>query len=408
MHYSDRFSMRRFNVLVIDECHYCAGNHTYAIIMKKYYHTLPKDARPHVLGLTASPLVNLREDHSDQELESMLQTLEVTLDAHLVSAEHLIPDNYRKRVAIESVMEYDGSQRSLPSADNLRLHHSRFREFRQLEQLYQDLGPLPVSLYCQALRRELARNEFENETPLQYQTALHHIQSMIQFCEQECHFFSHQGRTDKLVALEQILEDEIEHHGGADTVGLVFTDRRVTAVALYNYFRWREANREDPKDQAKYSWGRSAELRQQLPVSSNIIPPVEAVNDIFADSNEDPFLEFQKPKAPEPMDHAPFDQFMDAEDEESVEEHQSTSPTVHTEERLPQAPRTSIRSAVLVRNITSIFNSLSLEKASTDISEETAQSWLHVDQKIRNVLTMLRRKELNLLFATCKFKAFLC
>ncbi len=404
MHYGDLFSMRRFNVVVMDECHYCAGNHAYAIIMNKFYHTIPKEERPHVLGLTASPLVSVRDSHSDQELESMLHTLEETLDAKLVSSEHLIPDIFRKRVAIEAVIEYEGSQRSLPPADNLPLHSSRFREFRQLQQLYQDLGPLPVSLYCKVLVRELARNEFENETPQEYGAAIQHLKSMIRFCEQECHCFSHQGRTDKLVALEEVLEAEIEHHGGSETVGLVFADRRVTAVALHNYFQWREQNRE--KEKIKYSWGRSAQLRRGPSLSTRIIPPVHSrdndTDDIFADSGDDPFLKFQAESVPESTGLSIKDQFMDA-DHEPLEVNTSSQPQ-DPDDLLPRR-RTSIRSIALVRNVTNIFNSLSMKRTPTDTSKASVNAWLHVNHKIRDVLTKLRRKELNLLFATCRLKS---
>jgi superfamily II DNA or RNA helicase len=61
MHYADMFQMRRFNLLVVDECHYATGNHAYAVIMNKFYHVLPKEERPRVIGLTASPLCNVRK-----------------------------------------------------------------------------------------------------------------------------------------------------------------------------------------------------------------------------------------------------------------------------------------------------------------------------------------------------------
>ncbi len=37
--------------------------------------------------------------------------------------------------------------------------------------------------------------------------------------------------------MEQLLEDIIESKGAANTVGVVFVDRRITALALYDYFR---------------------------------------------------------------------------------------------------------------------------------------------------------------------------
>jgi hypothetical protein len=40
-----------------------------------------------------------------------------------------------------------------------------------------------------------------------------------------------------LAVLEQLLEDIIESKGAKNTVGVVFVDRRITALALYDYFR---------------------------------------------------------------------------------------------------------------------------------------------------------------------------
>ena len=40
--------------------------------------------------------------------------------------------------------------------------------------------------------------------------------------------------------MEQLLEDIIESKGAASTVGVVFVDRRITALALYDYFRHRD------------------------------------------------------------------------------------------------------------------------------------------------------------------------
>ena len=93
MHWGDMFSMDRFNLVVIDECHYASGNHSYRLLMDKFYHPLPKDKRPRILGLTASPLLNVKENHTDEQLVAQLHALEATLDATLVSAAGLVLDD---------------------------------------------------------------------------------------------------------------------------------------------------------------------------------------------------------------------------------------------------------------------------------------------------------------------------
>jgi hypothetical protein len=184
------FSMTRFNLVILDECHYATGNHAYAMIMNKFYHPLPSNERPRVLGLTASPLVNVKESHTDEQLESMLTSLETTLDATLASASGLISSEKGLliKAAEESVVGYVGtnSGRALPAADNLELHESRYREFRRLNKLYQDLGPLIVSIYCRTLKREISRNEFEKETTRQFNEALRLLEHLATFCDQDC------------------------------------------------------------------------------------------------------------------------------------------------------------------------------------------------------------------------------
>ena len=53
------------------------------------------------------------------------------------------------------------------------------------------------------------------------------------------------------------MEEQIEEHGGAETVGLVFTDRRITAMALHNYFLHRS------KEVDKSNWTRAGKARRE-------------------------------------------------------------------------------------------------------------------------------------------------
>jgi hypothetical protein len=41
-HYRDFITLANVDVLIIDECHHAAaGNHSYGMILKKHYHSLP-------------------------------------------------------------------------------------------------------------------------------------------------------------------------------------------------------------------------------------------------------------------------------------------------------------------------------------------------------------------------------
>ncbi len=147
MHWGDVFSMDRFNLVVVDECHYASGNHSYRRLMDKFYHPLPRNKRPRILGLTASPLLNVKENQSDEQLAAQLHALEATLDATLISAKGLVSDDSVEFLSTsieERVLffRHSNQKRAIPCADNLDLLKSRYREFKQLDQLYDDLGPL--------------------------------------------------------------------------------------------------------------------------------------------------------------------------------------------------------------------------------------------------------------------------
>jgi hypothetical protein len=193
MHWGDLFSLARFNLVVIDECHYACGSHPYRHLMTKFYHTLPPDDRPHILGLTASPLISFSENNSDQQLSTLLDSLEETLNATLVSATGLNSSNdedlsyWQSRTIVEEVLHYQTTNtgRSIPSAKNLKLLPSRYRELDLLEHLYQDLGPLVLRSYSQVVQRELSRNYFESESKAQFDAAIKYLKCVEDFCDQE-------------------------------------------------------------------------------------------------------------------------------------------------------------------------------------------------------------------------------
>ena len=65
------------------------------------------------------------------------------------------------------------------------------------------------------------------------------LMEISKFCADLCKNDPTGGRTEKLAVLEQLLEDIIESKGAENAVGVVFVDRRITALALYDYFRHR-------------------------------------------------------------------------------------------------------------------------------------------------------------------------
>lgn len=61
--------MEEINLLILDECHHAVKKHPYSLVMSEFYHTTPKEKRPSIFGMTASP-VNLKGSYEDAKLNS--------------------------------------------------------------------------------------------------------------------------------------------------------------------------------------------------------------------------------------------------------------------------------------------------------------------------------------------------
>ena len=426
MHYGDMFRMDRFNLVVIDECHYASsGNHAYRNLMKKFYHPLELEKRPRVLGLTASPLLNVKESHDDKQLSSMLDNLERTLDSKMVSAVGLITTHdgddtqtgsigsvntgsdtsgFLHRVIREQTFNYRGKNmiRTIPIADNLDLLPSRYREFKQLEQLYKDLGPLVLMIYCTVLRRELSKNIFENESTLQFDCAVSHLKRIEEFCSQETKYLPHMGRNDKMLALEELIETLIEEQGGAKTIGLVFVERRITAIALQCYFLWRnqqildESSANTSSDWKFAKKARRQKLKSdsyfQLKISENKGDQGDDEDDQFDDSIDDPFRVFEQRNKPQnevsvtagfqgEIKEASNDisQFMDADsDSDEVDDGAEGSSKKGLFHGLGECSNLVLRSAIsklCCRDLTHFKTSRSCRRKARSIGEESCSDF---------------------------------
>eukprot|EP01029_Cantina_marsupialis_P023794 TRINITY_DN599_c3_g1_i1.p1 TRINITY_DN599_c3_g1~~TRINITY_DN599_c3_g1_i1.p1 ORF type:complete len:1687 (+),score=527.87 TRINITY_DN599_c3_g1_i1:61-5121(+) len=69
---NDQFSLKDVALLVLDEAHHALKKHPYKTLMT-YWTDLPKDQRPKVFGMTASPLHNKPPSHDDERTCEMLQ-----------------------------------------------------------------------------------------------------------------------------------------------------------------------------------------------------------------------------------------------------------------------------------------------------------------------------------------------
>lgn len=66
--------MEDIQLIVFDECHHTDQDHLYNLIMRDFFfHKFTADQkRPHILGLTASPIKQKIERFSESDIESML------------------------------------------------------------------------------------------------------------------------------------------------------------------------------------------------------------------------------------------------------------------------------------------------------------------------------------------------
>jgi ERCC4-related helicase len=358
-HYADLFHMSNFNLVVLDECHYCTGNHDYAVIMRDYFHTTTPKDRPRILGLTASPLINVKVNHSDAQLLEQLSMLEATLDARIIPLADLVVSdpknssnesdnddtnvhddekdttNLYQKEADETTVTYLGNSASrlglppLPVSDDLELHPTRRKEFRQLEQLYDDLGPVALSIYSSALVEELSRNTYEKESSEQFARAVMYLTTITDFCHDTTTSAANdpdknsRGRTDKLQKLEALLEREMEMR--PDAVGLVFVERRVTAMALHHYFQNR---RRSPNATMLHANATPKPLLATATTSGNQggdagsnPAPKQAESLIAATTATNSGNHGEYPgSAPAPKQACDFDQFADASDDDGNEE----------------------------------------------------------------------------------------
>ena len=69
-------------LLVFDECHHCVKSDPYAQLQANFYHAAPPDARPHILGLTASAVDGLRSSS-----DGVMRSLERALDSQIVTVQ---------------------------------------------------------------------------------------------------------------------------------------------------------------------------------------------------------------------------------------------------------------------------------------------------------------------------------
>mmetsp|Transcript_3985 Transcript_3985/g.5196 ORF Transcript_3985/g.5196 Transcript_3985/m.5196 type:complete len:1557 (+) Transcript_3985:97-4767(+) len=256
-HYSNTFYLSRVNLIVVDECHHSIGNHSYAVIFRNYYHVLSKELRPHVLGLTASPIINIKKKViTSKEIEEKLSELESALDARVVSLTNLQfmkeegNEVMHSNVEEKSILYEDNHLPSsnFPSHENIGLHQNRIKELNQLCYLLEQYGPVLVWKYSEAVEREISRNRYEGETENQFYILKNHLTAVSEHCKNVSLNSLNGGRSSKLIKLEELLNEQygVNSDGSSrpgfddNTIGIVFVQRKISAVSLKHYFCFRQ------------------------------------------------------------------------------------------------------------------------------------------------------------------------
>jgi hypothetical protein len=260
------------------------------------------------------------------------------------------------------------------------------------------------------------------------------------------------------MALEEQLERLIEKNGGADTVGLVFVDRRITALALHAFFRHRQnaidqgtwtragparrdaKKRMDAEAAARGSFGKCPTA---IMSKHSIAVDCSECSDQFDDSEADfaRYSLFREPvdlngclSIPTQVSHsgkvlpAVDGQFDDAEESvsEAMEHGENIRGTQIQESSVASGQFSDasgdidfdfglneageyfidecyngekIRSGVMVRRATHVFRYLSGGTRNNEEGKDN-EEWLHKETRIREVMRKLRKKEINVLFAT--------
>ncbi|KAJ1310059.1 hypothetical protein OPQ81_006811 [Rhizoctonia solani] len=183
------WSINKILLLVFDEAHHCNKNHVYAQIMRTHYHHCPISERPHIFGMTASPIFNIRnpvqslaqlQENMDSKILAVRDNvLELALNAPKPQEffvecppsnsdypDYPIPNMWSVVSGFESLI--------FPEPDDIRKLTTRF------EHVIEELGPLAADYFILLfIRRAIEKSTvssselgayFSRETPVAPQT----------------------------------------------------------------------------------------------------------------------------------------------------------------------------------------------------------------------------------------------
>ncbi|KAH6555158.1 hypothetical protein KP509_1Z277300, partial [Ceratopteris richardii] len=98
--------MSYIHLLILDECHHAVKKHPYSLVMSEFYHTTPKERRPSVFGMTASP-VNLKGVSNREDCAIKIRNLESKLDSIVCTIKDRKELEKHVPMPLETIVVYD-------------------------------------------------------------------------------------------------------------------------------------------------------------------------------------------------------------------------------------------------------------------------------------------------------------
>jgi len=230
-----------------------------------------------------------------------------------------------------------------------------------------------------------------------------HLLNIVSICDEICKEDKDAGRTEKIAVLEEILEMEIENNGTENAVGVVFVDRRITALALHNYFKEREKAMDQGLPWPRVSdsrWSRRSPNRQPLfKFASNYddrrheIEALLNLDTISSNITENDISKLEDNIIREIV----FETLPEGINIQDLAFKEGDKPIYSSVSRRLK----TIRSDMLVRQSNQIFKYLDKRHHLTkEEEEELHEEWLHDMKKSTEVLDGLRSRRTNVLVAT--------
>jgi ERCC4-related helicase len=229
-----------------------------------------------------------------------------------------------------------------------------------------------------------------------------HLLKIVSICEEICKEDADAGRTEKLAVLEEILEMEVENDGTENAVGVVFVDRRITALALHNYFKEREKALDQGLPWPRVADSRWSRFPKRQPVFNLVSNDDSEHKEHISMLNIDNFTSCVTDEYLKKVDDSMIREIIletlppgiSVEDLDFIQDDMVTDPSESRRFK-------TIRSDMLVRQSNQIFKYLDKRHHFTlEEEEELHEEWLHDMKKSVEVLDGLRSRRTNVLMAT--------